>query len=83
MSPKDVKIGQHWSTWVPGRRQWLLSMVVAQGEGRATLQYDARYGIAPGYDRQRADEFAMLNTPTLFRFIEDEAARNSLGKDPS
>ena len=75
MLPKEVKIGQHWSTWVPGRRQWLLTMVVAQGEGCATLEYDVRYGIAPGHDRQRAEEFTMLNTPTLFRFIEGEPDR--------
>jgi len=68
--PTEVKIGQSWSIWVPGRRQWLLATVTRQENGRATLAYDRRYGIVKGSDEQLADETTMLGAPNLFRFIE-------------
>lgn len=71
--PAQVSIGQSWSTWVPGRRQWLLTKVVRQADGEVTLQYDVRYGFAHGQDEQRTDEYTMLNTSNLFRFVDDAA----------
>ena len=69
--PQSVKIGQHWSTWVPGRRQWLLATVVNYADGRATLKFDARYKIGAKQDEQYADESTMLTATNLFRFLED------------
>ena len=69
---QSVEIGQHWSVWVPGRRQWLLGTVVRRAGGQATLQYDARYGIGPKLDEQRADESTMLSATNLFRLLEDD-----------
>ena len=69
--PQSVKIGQHWSTWVPGRQQWLLATVVRRADGRATLKYDPRYGIGPKSDEQGADESTMLSATNLFRLLED------------
>lgn len=68
--PAEVKIGQHWSAWVPGRRQWLLTTVIRREMGEATLKFDPRYGVGHGYDEQRADESTMLSAPNLFRFVE-------------
>ena len=68
--PAEVKIGQHWSAWVPGRRQWLLTTVIRRDMGEATLKFDPRYGVGHGYDEQRADESTMLSAPNLFRFVE-------------
>lgn len=68
--PMDVRIGQKWSAWVPGRGQWLLSTVVRRDSGKVVLQYDTRYGIARGYDEKSADEDTMLGNTNLFRFIE-------------
>ena len=65
----DVKIGQKWSAWVPGRGQWLLTTVVRWDDGQVVLQFDARYGIGPGHDEQRADEAAMLGNMSLFRLV--------------
>jgi len=70
-APQSVKIGQQWSTWVPGRQQWLLATVIRRADGRATLKYDARYGIGVAYDEQSADESTMLTTTNLFRLLED------------
>src|SRR5271154_1089996 len=61
--PTEVKLGQSWSVWVPGRRQWLLAKVIRRDAGRATLAYDARYGAGGGHDEQAADEVTMLATP--------------------
>ena len=69
--PQSVKIGQHWSLWVPGRRQWLLATVVSCADGRATLKFDARYKVDAKHDEQLADEITMLTTSNLFRFLED------------
>lgn len=69
--PRTVEIGQHWSIWVPGRRQWLLAAVIQRAGGQATLQYDQRYRIGAGYNECRADESTMLGTPNLFRFVAD------------
>jgi len=66
----DVKIGQKWSAWVPGRQQWLLTTVIHREGGRATLQYDARYGIGRGDNEQYADESTMLSARNLFRLVE-------------
>jgi hypothetical protein len=71
--PTDVKIGQSWSIWVPGRRQWLLATVIRRENGQATLAYDHRYGIAKGSDHQQADESTMLAAPNLFRLVETAA----------
>lgn len=68
--PSKIEIGQTWSTWVPGRRQWLLATVVRRDNGEAVLKFDPRYGAGPGYDEQRADETTMLAAPNLFRFVE-------------
>jgi hypothetical protein len=68
--PSEIQIGQNWSTWVPGRRQWLLTTVIRRGDGEATLKFDPRYGIGKGYDEQMADENTMLTAPNLFRFVE-------------
>jgi hypothetical protein len=68
--PANVTIGQKWSTWVPGRQQWLLATVIRLENGQATLKYDSRYGMASGNDEQRADEATMLATSNLFRFVE-------------
>jgi hypothetical protein len=67
--PTNVMVGQKWSAWVPGRQQWLLTTVIRQGEGQATLKYDIRYGISAGDDEQKADEATMLTTSNLFRFV--------------
>lgn len=72
--PLHVRVGQHWSAWVPGRRQWLLAKVVSQADGQATLRFDTGYGMAGSQNEQRADELAMLNTPNLFRFVDEIAA---------
>ena len=64
-----VIIGQKWAAWVPGRSQWLLSTVVRQEGGQAILRYDSRYGIACGYDEQKADEGTMLENTSLFRLV--------------
>ena len=68
--PSEIEIGQSWSTWVPGRRQWLLTTVVRREAGEATLKFDPRSGIGKGYDEQMADENTMLTAPNLFRFVE-------------
>lgn len=68
--PMEVKTGQCWSAWVPGRRQWLLATVVSQENGQAILKYDARYGMDDGFGAQRADESTMLAAPNLFRFVK-------------
>jgi hypothetical protein len=68
--PSKIEIGQTWSTWVPGRRQWLLATVVRRDNGEAVLKFDPRYGAGLGYDEQRADESTMLTAPNLFRFVE-------------
>jgi hypothetical protein len=68
--PDKVEIGQHWSTWVPGRRQWLLATVIGCADGHATLKYDPRYKIGAGYDEHRADESTMLTATNLFRLVE-------------
>ncbi|MEP6829021.1 MAG: hypothetical protein ABI963_01680 [Rhizomicrobium sp.] len=68
--PSEIEIGQTWSIWVPGRRQWLLATVVRRDNGEAVLKFDPRYGAGPGYDEQRADETTMLTAPNLFRFVE-------------
>jgi len=68
--PTEVKIGQNWSAWVPGRRQWLLATVIRQDSGQVVLKYDTRYGIGHGYDEHRSDEATMLSTSNLFRFVE-------------
>ncbi len=70
--PAKVEIGQHWSTWVPGRRQWLLATVVRCADGNATLKYDPRYKIGAGYDEHRADESTMLTSTNLFRPMEND-----------
>ena len=68
--PSNIEIGQTWSTWVPGRRQWLLATVVRRDNGEAVLKFDPRYGAGQGYDEQRADEITMLTAPNLFRFVD-------------
>ena len=68
----SVEIGQSWSIWVPGRRQWLLGKVIRRSEGKATLKYDPRYLIGNGYDEQRFDESTMLTAQSLFRVVEGE-----------
>lgn len=68
--PTTVTIGQRWSTWAPSRRQWLLSTVIRQEHGEATLKYDSRYGMSSSDDELKADETTMLATPSLFRFVE-------------
>lgn len=67
--PTSVTIGQKWSIWLPSRRQWLLTTVISQADGKATLKYDSRYGIGTGYDEERVDEVTMLTTSSLFRFV--------------
>jgi hypothetical protein len=68
--PTDVETGQSWSTWVPGRRQWLLATVTSRKDGQATLLYDPRYGMGGGQSEQQADVATMLSASNLFRFIE-------------
>jgi hypothetical protein len=68
--PTEVTPGQTWSTWVPGRHQWLLATVMRLEKGLVTLKYDARYGIGNGYEEHRADETDMLTNTNLFRFLE-------------
>jgi hypothetical protein len=68
--PETIAIGQKWSVWAPGRQQWLLAAVVRLKDGQATLKYDTRYGVSVGDDEQVADEFTMLTTKNLFRFVE-------------
>ena len=68
--PSKIEIGQTWSAWVPGRRQWLLATVIHRDNGEATLKFDPRYGAGQGYDEQRVDETTMLTAPNLFRFVE-------------
>ena len=45
MKHAAVEIGQNWSIWDSGRRQWLLATVTRRAEGQATLKYDPRYRI--------------------------------------
>jgi len=71
--PSEVKIGQKWATWVPGRHQWLLATVILSDGGKATLKYDTRYGIGRGHDEHMADESTMLTHTNLFRFVEPDA----------
>jgi hypothetical protein len=71
--PTEVRIGQKWATWVSSRHQWLLATVTSQENGQATLKYDARYEIGPGYDEQKVDEATMLTHSNLFRFVEPES----------
>ncbi len=68
--PSEIEIGQTWSAWVPGRRQWLLTTVIRRDNGEATLKFNSRYDAGEGYDEQRADEATMLTAPNLFRFVE-------------
>jgi hypothetical protein len=68
--PSTVEIGQTWSAWIPGRRQWLLVTVIRRNNGEAILKFDPRYGAGRGYDEQRADEVTMLSASNLFRFVE-------------
>jgi hypothetical protein len=65
--PAAVEVGQNWSVWVPGRRQWLLATVTRRTDGQATLKYDPRYRIGAGHDEYSADESTMLTAPNLFR----------------
>ena len=67
--PLSVMVGQKWSVWSPGRRQWLLATVIGQEHGRATLEYHTGYGIAGSHNEQKADEATMLAESNLFRFI--------------
>jgi hypothetical protein len=69
MTFDQVEMGQHWSIWVPSRRQWLLAMVVGREGGKATLKFDQRYSLSRGYDVQSADETTMLESPNLFRGV--------------
>lgn len=64
-----ISIGQEWSTWVPGRGQWLLSTVVGWDNGKVILRYDPRYGIVRGHDEQKADVDTMLGNTNLFRLV--------------
>ena len=68
--PASVAIGQKWSVWLPSRRQWLLTTVIDRKDGQATLKYDGRYGLAAGYEEQKAEEATMLAASSLFRFVE-------------
>jgi hypothetical protein len=68
--PANVAIGQKWSVWAPGRRQWLLATVMGRKNGQATLKYDLRYEMDAGQDEQVADEAAMLTETNLFRYVE-------------
>jgi len=65
-----VEIGQSWSIWDSGRRQWLLGTVTRRADGQATLKYDSRYRIGVGQDERSADESTMLSTRNLFRLVE-------------
>jgi len=65
-----VEIGQSWSVWVPGRRQWLLGTVIRRADGRATIKYDPRYAISTPDDADLADESTMLTARNLFRIVE-------------
>lgn len=66
----NVTVGQKWSVWVPGRRQWLLSTVTSRKDGEATLKYDIGYAMGAGDDEKRVDEATMLTASNLFRFVE-------------
>jgi hypothetical protein len=65
----SVEIGQNWSIWDSGRRQWLLGQVIRRVDGRAILRYDARYQITIGHDERSADESTMLTATNLFRRV--------------
>jgi hypothetical protein len=69
--PAAVEVGQNWSVWVPGRRQWLLATVTRRADGKATLKYDSRYRIGAGHDEYPADESTMLAAPNLFRLVAE------------
>jgi hypothetical protein len=68
-TPSSIEIGQHWSVWVPSRRQWLLATVIRHKDHNAILQYDTRYGVAQGQDEHVSDMTTMLGNTQLFRFI--------------
>jgi hypothetical protein len=68
----SIEIGQSWSIWVPGRRQWLLGKVIRRVDGRATLKYDPGYRIGTPHDEALADESTMLTAPNLFRIVESD-----------
>ena len=70
--PAAIKVGQNWSVWVPGRRQWLLAVVIGRSNGKATLKYDPRYRIGADHDECSADESTMLTAPNLFRLVAGE-----------
>ena len=71
--PQTVITGRNWSAWVPGRQQWLLATVTDDASGRATLKFEARYGLLRGEDEQKADHATMLSNRSLFRFIAGQA----------
>jgi hypothetical protein len=71
--PATVAIGQNWSVWYPGRRQWLLATVTSRSAGNVTLKCDARYGLVVGDDLITADDATVLGTPNLFRFVAQRA----------
>lgn len=66
---ENIRIGQQWSAWVPGRGQWLLATVIRRDAGQAILRFDSRYGIGRGDDEQKADETTMLENRNLFRHV--------------
>ena len=68
--PTDVETGQTWSTWVPGRRQWLLATVTSRRGGQATLLCDPRYGMGDAQGELTVDVVTMLTASNLFRYIE-------------
>jgi len=68
--PTDVETGQTWSTWVPGRRQWLLATVTSRKDRQATLLCDPRYGMGSAQSELTVDVATMLTASNLFRYIE-------------
>ena len=68
--PSEIEIGQTWSIWVPGRRQWLLATVVRRDHGEAVLKFDPRYGAGQGYAEQRAAETPLRHAPNPLPFCQ-------------
>lgn len=66
----EVIVGQEWSIFNAAWRQWLLAKVVRVEDGKATLEYDPRYGIQPPDSLRREEAAALLTEPRQFRVVE-------------
>ena len=66
----EVVVGQQWSLFNASWRQWLLAKVVRLEKGKATLEYDPRYDIAPPDNLCCEDVTSLLTETRQFRIVE-------------